>query len=70
MRCKVVCNYKQPAQDGVHIFFSPVVDGSEENKEFFRYTPGGQFSLYTINLAAAEKFEPGKQYYVDFTAAE
>lgn len=69
MRCKVFCSYKQPVNDGVHLHFTPVVDGSEENKEFFRYTPGGQFMLYTVNLAVAEKYEVGKQYYVDFTEA-
>lgn len=48
----------------------PVVGGSPENEKFFKYTPGGQINLGTINPAAAEQFVPGRQFYVDFTAAE
>jgi hypothetical protein len=69
MRCKVACNLKQPYEDGFYLSFSPVVDGSAENKEFFMYTPGGTVTFNVLNKAAAEKFEVGKQYYVDFTAA-
>lgn len=69
MRCKVYCSYKQEANEGVHLHFTPVVEGSEENKQFFRWTPGGQVMFYTVNKEAAAKFEHGKQYYVDFTPA-
>lgn len=69
MRCKVACNLKQPYEDGFYLSFYPVVEGSEENKEFFKYTPGGTVTFNVLNKAAAEKFEVGKQYYVDFTAA-
>jgi hypothetical protein len=48
----------------------PVTSGSEENKQFFKYTPSGRFELSTINQAAAQEFELGKEYYVDFTPAE
>jgi len=47
-----------------------VSDGSEENKRFFKWTPAGQFQLVTINSEAADGFEVGKSYYVDFTKAE
>jgi hypothetical protein len=47
-----------------------VYSGSEENKRFFAATPGGQFSFYTINQAAAAEFEMGKEYYFDIFAAE
>ena len=70
VRCKVTCSYKQPVSEGVHVHLVPVTSGSDENKEFFRYTPGGQFSFYTVNQAAADKFEVGKQYYLDFTPAD
>ncbi len=74
MRCKVVCSLKQPAkfgddQEGFYLTFSPVYVGSEENKEFFKYTPGGTVAFNVLNLAAAEKFEVGKEYYLDFTPA-
>lgn len=69
MRCKVVCNHKSTTETDARLSFSPVYTGSEENKEFFKYTPGGDFSIYTVNLAVAEKFEMGKEYYVDFSPA-
>lgn len=43
--------------------------GSPENTEFFKWTPNASISLSTMNPAAAEQFTPGKQFYVDFTAA-
>lgn len=44
-----------------------VVDGSEENDRFFRWTPSGQISMHCVNEAANKQFEAGKEYYVDFT---
>lgn len=55
--------------NGTRVTLLPVVDGSEENKEFFRWTPGGSISLDTVNDAAAEQFVPGAEVYVDFTPA-
>lgn len=70
-RCKVTCNYiHQSDVNGSHLIFTPVVDGSEENKQFFKYTPGGQIQFYVTNEAVASRFEMGKQYYVDFSQAE
>lgn len=71
VRCKVVCQEKQVSSDGesVSLTFYPVVDGSAENKEFFKYTPAGSIQFSTINKAASDRFEQGAQYYMDFTAA-
>jgi hypothetical protein len=49
--------------------FSAVCSGSEENKQFFKYTPYGQITLGTVNKTAWEKFELGKEYYLDFIPA-
>lgn len=49
---------------------SPVTSGSPENERFFKWTPGGQIQLGTINPDAAAQFVPGRQFYVDFTPAE
>ena len=70
MRCKVVCSLKQPEQEGFYLSFYPVYQGSEENKEFFKYTPSGTVTFGVTNTAVAEKFEVGKEYYLDFTPAE
>lgn len=44
-------------------------DPTHENSKFWQYTPSGQISLGCINLEAADAFELGKEYYVDFTPA-
>jgi len=55
---------------GTVIKLSPVMSDSDENKEFYKYKPSGSIELGTVNEAAAENFEIGKEYYVDFTKAE
>jgi hypothetical protein len=70
MRCKVVCSYKQILNGETQLFFNPVYSGSEENKQFFKYTPGGQISLNVVNPPVADRFEDGKEYYVDFSPAD
>lgn len=44
-----------------------VIDGSEENKQFFSQTPSGRITIGCVNPAANKQFEVGKEYYVDFT---
>lgn len=56
--------------EGYSISLTPVVGGSKENEEFYKWTPGGSVLLSTVNPAAAEKFEEGKEFYVDFTPAD
>jgi hypothetical protein len=57
-------------QATANIRLEPVIMGSEENDTFYRYTPAGQIYLNVVNPAAAEAFEVGKEYYIDFTPAE
>jgi hypothetical protein len=47
--------------------FQAVTSGSEENKKFFAYTPGGQVTLPSYR---EDSFEPGKEYYFDITLAD
>lgn len=56
--------------EGKTIVLSPVTSGSKENEEFYKMTPGGSIQLSTINDEAAAQFIPGKEYYVEFIAAE
>lgn len=60
-----VTNYAE----GSKIILRPVVDGSPENEEFYKWTPSGEIELSTINPDAATQFVPGQDYYVDFTPA-
>ena len=59
----------QQGEIGVEVELSAVYDGSKENKQYFRYTPNGHITLGILNPSAAAIFEPGKEYYVDFTPA-
>ncbi|WP_142783368.1 hypothetical protein [Changchengzhania lutea] len=53
-----------------HVSFSPVIDGSDENKSFSKYTPAGLINLQISNeTEGSNAFEIGKEYYVDFTEA-
>lgn len=70
MRAKMKCTKKEAVGEVVNMVFAPVYDGSMENKEFFKYTPSGSINLNVVNPDAAAMIEQGKEYYVDFTAAE
>lgn len=71
VRCKVTCTFKMPANGGgEYIHLSPVISGSKENEEFFKYTPGGTFQFYSLNQKAADAFVTGKEYYLDLTPCE
>ncbi|AGK52025.1 hypothetical protein [Bacillus sp. 1NLA3E] len=75
VRAKFVCIEKgetghQPCQKQAKVVLQPVFGNSDENKKFWQYTPTGRIELSTINTDAAEQFEVGKEYYVDFTKAE
>ncbi len=57
-------------QVGTMVELFPVTQGSDENKEFYQYTPSGKIELGTVNEEAAKQFDIGKEYYVDFTEAK
>jgi len=65
VRAKFYCFLKE---EGV-VKLSPVVSGSDENKSFYKWTPGGNIDLQIVNEEAMKQFEVGKEYYVDFTEA-
>ncbi len=55
------------------IIMSPVYgngDPNHENTKFWAASPSGRLELGCANLAAAEAFEIGKEYYIDFTPAD
>jgi hypothetical protein len=51
------------------IKMTPVCSGSEENKQFFKWTPSGTLELGVLNPAVAEQFKLGMEFYIDFTPA-
>ncbi len=55
------------------VSMSPVYgngDPNHENSKFWAASPSGKFELGVVNLAAAEMFVPGKEYYLDITPAD
>lgn len=47
-----------------------VSSGSEENKSFAKFTPGGNLSMQIDKETLAyDAFEVGKSYYLDITEA-
>lgn len=55
------------------VVLSPVYgngDPNHENTKFWEASPSGEIKLGTINPAAWEKFDLGREFYVDFTLAE
>lgn len=70
VRAKFKVQSLTDAGDGMKsIVLQPVIGDNPENKEFFKWTPSGQISLGVLNPSAAEQFEIGKEFYVDFTPA-
>jgi hypothetical protein len=55
--------------DSSTLVLIPVLNGSEENKKFFKWTPSGEIRIGTINTEVIKEFRPGAEYYVDFTLA-
>jgi hypothetical protein len=70
VRAKFKCEVVVSRASGAEIDLTPVTNGSDENKEFYAYTPSGSIKLSTVNAEAAKQFIPGKEYYVDFTPAD
>jgi len=44
-------------------------DPSSENKVFTKYTPSGELKMSITVPETAAFFEPGQEYYLDFTKA-
>jgi len=69
VRCKFRCESKTENKNnnGYDLVLVPVSCGSEENKNFFNYTPYGELRFGTVNKEAAKQIEIGKEYYIDIT---
>lgn len=67
VRAKFVVNSITKFKDGGNVSLSAVTSGSEENEKFWKYTPSGSMEMQVINKEALSRFEPGAEYYIDFT---
>lgn len=68
IRAKFKCISVTNLEYGNSVKLEPVQSGSEENEKFFDMTPWGEMEMGTVNPDV--KFEPGKEYYLDFLPAE
>lgn len=68
-RLKVKCESVTYTQSGAEIKLLPVTCGSEENSNFFKYTPYGEIRLGIINDNVIPHFIPGDEFYIDVTPA-
>lgn len=61
----------KPEDACAQVSLMPVYDSASapENKSWSRWTPGGLIQMTITNPAAIEKFELGKDYFVDFIPA-
>lgn len=64
--CQAVTNF---VGRQAKVTLTPVTGGSEENKSFWAYTPSGQIEMTITNPDAVDHFQPGQEYYVDFSPA-
>lgn len=63
-----VDSVKRHTGGAITVELRPVTSGSEENKAFWKYTPGGLLTMnLTAGIPAADAFEPGQEFYLDFT---
>lgn len=76
-RAKFICQNiiitKYAGTQSHQVVLTPVTPYNSEgveNKAFWDATPVGEIKLTITNKGAVYTFEPGKKYYVDFTAAE
>ena len=57
------------AEDGGSVRLEAVCDGSDENKNWSKFTPSGHVEMWITNPPAYEAFEAGQEFYIDFTPA-
>ena len=59
----VTCTYVKDAATGKWVI------SESENTNFWKASPSGKLELGCINLEAANAFELGKEYYLEFSPA-
>lgn len=71
VRAKFKCESRTIHEGGSStLSFRAVTNTSEENQGFWKYTPSGELKIQCAMKETADKFEPGKEYYIDFSPAE
>ena len=66
-RAKFMVTERIEVVGGGKVKMMPVTSTSDENKEFFKWTPSSLLEMGLVNPAVLEDFVPGKEFYLDFT---
>jgi hypothetical protein len=66
-RCKFKCDSVTDHGEAKSVVLTPVTSGSDENKTFWKYTPGGRFEMTWVNPNVG--FKPGKEYFIEIEEA-
>ena len=77
MRAKLVVQSVTKHQSGETLKFAAVgrkdaypADGSDENNSFAKFTPSASCEMFVANPDLHGRFQPGEEFYVDFTKAD
>ncbi len=55
---------------GEKVTMYPVYSPEGENKDFWDATPNGKLEMTINNTNAQGRFQPGQEYYLDFTPSQ
>lgn len=67
-KAKFVVEIVEQGTDYEHIHAYPVMTGSEENKSFAKWTPGGSLDLFISEGTTAKgQLVKGQEFYMDIT---
>lgn len=55
--------------DQVNVTLRACTTGSEENKDWSKYTPNGKIEMTITNPDASAQFQPGHEFYITFEHA-
>lgn len=75
MRAKLVISSVERLNGAEKLKFNAVCaksyppDGKDENNTYAKYSPSASLEIYVANPDLHGKFNPGQEFYVDFTPA-
>ena len=72
VRCKFkVDSITHHAGNGSTVEMTAVLNGppTDENHQFWKWTPNGKLSFFSINEKAVASLDLGGEYYIDITPA-
>ncbi len=69
MRAKLICQTVEASTHNKTAKLTAVCDGNAENQEFNEATPFAELTIMVDEKGAMNYFEPGKEYYLDFSPA-